>query len=613
MTKFRSILLTILLILLLPIVQAEWFEEKSVGSDDATVTIVWYNDLQDPFGARWFENSFGLIADNFIDAGDVKLIYKHFPLDFHNRAIDAAIGAECAAEQLKLWEYIKEIYDNDQQISNGNLIDYADNIGLDMDEYNSCLVDYTLDKVIEDRELGKELGISGTPTFFINDEKLVGAQPYAVFEELIVKHIDGDYVEPEPIEQIEPIVDERDEDDLGETPKVRVWMGRVDNPYYSLSEEFWVHVIPGLTPTDYCIYDVTAPSGFGMSVRFECDEWKTSVNSLIADNPDKWGVVLGEWNVEVTVYYERNLPTSGKTTFTIVEENICDDSDGGKDYYIRGQTTDSGITRIDDCGRDNKVQEYYCTSSNRVEHELYPCPSGCKDGACIGGESNIDKCTDSDGGREFYVRGKVSAPRGIATDTCFTDKIIDYKLIEWECKESGIRPFYYDCPNGCNDGACIGNDESGNQEKPIIRPIPRPVPPRTTCKDDDSRPYICPDNLKVDWCECLSGRWECINNPQFLCPTSDEEEELECSTGCEVDDLCIPFGQRLVLEGANFYCDFEEGDITVQKIVGESCQNNYECETNQCSSGTCIDLQKELEETRGIMQKILDFLKRIFG
>ena len=98
---------------------------------------------------------------------------------------------------------------------------------------------------------------------------------------------------------------------------------------------------------------------------------------------------------------------------------------------------------------------------------------------------------------------------------------------------------------------------------------------------------------------------ENIEEPVF------ETVSYQCN-GCQLNGKCLPYGTRLVHERAESYCDL--GDVLLeQKLIGKSCQNNYECSTNQCLSGRCLDLSKKLDENQGMMERILSFMKNFFG
>lgn len=87
----------------------------------------------------------------------------------------------------------------------------------------------------------------------------------------------------------------------------------------------------------------------------------------------------------------------------------------------------------------------------------------------------------------------------------------------------------------------------------------------------------------------------------------------QCDTGCLYSDSCIPFGTRMAANGTASYCDVVKKAMEPQKGDGAACQNSYECASNYCSNGVCGNLQKELSATRGLLEQILDFLKKLFG
>ncbi len=105
---------------------------------------------------------------------------------------------------------------------------------------------------------------------------------------------------------------------------------------------------------------------------------------------------------------------------------------------------------------------------------------------------------------------------------------------------------------------------------------------------------------------------------------NDGEEGIDCGgpckpckptidscNGCLMDTTCLPFGTRFVKDNSPVYCSIIK-DFQDQKAKKEPCQNNYECKTNQCNDGVCGSLTEELRETRGMLQKILDWLAKIF-
>jgi len=79
-------------------------DDPSIGSDDATVTLIEFTDYQCPFCARHFTQTFGQIKSNYIDTGKVKYVSRDFPLGFHQHAQKSALASECADDQGKFWE-----------------------------------------------------------------------------------------------------------------------------------------------------------------------------------------------------------------------------------------------------------------------------------------------------------------------------------------------------------------------------------------------------------------------------------------------------------------------------------------------------------------------------
>jgi hypothetical protein len=82
--------------------------------------------------------------------------------------------------------------------------------------------------------------------------------------------------------------------------------------------------------------------------------------------------------------------------------------------------------------------------------------------------------------------------------------------------------------------------------------------------------------------------------------------------GCQQNGNCLPYGTRSIQDGQTMYCGID-GQLHRQQALGESCQNNYECTSNQCSTGQCIDLSGQLREATGILERIFAWLRAVFG
>jgi len=153
------------------------------GSESAKVTIVEWADFQCPFCVR-VDPTLDKIAKEYGDK--VRFAFKHLPLSMHAKARAAHTAAEAAHRQGKFWEMHDRIFANPKDLSEETYLRYANEIGLDIEKYKSDFSSSSVRKVIDaDLAKARELGVSGTPSFFINGRFLSGAQPYASFARVI--------------------------------------------------------------------------------------------------------------------------------------------------------------------------------------------------------------------------------------------------------------------------------------------------------------------------------------------------------------------------------------------------------------------------------------------
>ena len=156
------------------------------GKKNAPVTIIECSDFQCPFCARFFNDTEKQLRENEIKDGKVKLVFKNFPLPFHQYAEKAAEAAECANKQGKFWQMYDLLFSSGGRLDIDSLKSYAKKIGLDTNKFDHCLDSgETAGIVSSDKAQCAAAGVQGTPTFFINGKMLVGAQPYEQFKNLI--------------------------------------------------------------------------------------------------------------------------------------------------------------------------------------------------------------------------------------------------------------------------------------------------------------------------------------------------------------------------------------------------------------------------------------------
>jgi len=171
----------------------------SEGSDDAPVTIVEFSDYQCPFCRRAFEDAVAGIRKDYVDTGKVRLIWKDFPLSFHPDAPKAANAARCAGEQGKYFAMHDKIFAGQGPSDLGTVAinasvyaTYAKELGLNEAQFKTCVdTDKYAAQIQSDTNEGIAAGVSGTPTFFVNNQQIVGAQPYAVLKQAIDAELAG--------------------------------------------------------------------------------------------------------------------------------------------------------------------------------------------------------------------------------------------------------------------------------------------------------------------------------------------------------------------------------------------------------------------------------------
>jgi len=223
-------------------------------------------------------------------------------------------------------------------------------------------------------------------------------------------------------------------------------------------------------------------------------------------------------------------------------------------------------------GNECGLAERFCDPfTGEAKFEKYRCEKGCFDGACI--IEPTKKCTDSDGGGNYYEKGYVTDSEGRKyTDYCnqrtfftgraitepdptepaqvdlesYSSEIIKGNLVEYVCSvdEEGndfVSTNNFHCENGCFDGACKG-------KRRVVEDI---------------------------------------------------EKEFLCSNGCSLDKKCYVYGYRI--DGD--YCS-NSNSFVVQKLGELKCDNNFECSSNVCISDRCV--------SEGFIKKILNWFSRLF-
>lgn len=156
------------------------------GPMKAAVTIVEFSDFECPFCAQ-VQDTLKQIVEHY--GGEVRLVFKHLPLEGHRNSLAAARAAYCAGEQDRFWQFHDALFAA-RELSPGVLDEISARLGLGREKFASCLSDEaSRAAVVKDIELARRYRIDSTPSFLINGKLVKGALPFAEFQNLIEREL----------------------------------------------------------------------------------------------------------------------------------------------------------------------------------------------------------------------------------------------------------------------------------------------------------------------------------------------------------------------------------------------------------------------------------------
>ncbi|MEK6871375.1 MAG: hypothetical protein AABX16_00560 [Nanoarchaeota archaeon] len=311
---------------------------------------------------------------------------------------------------------------------------------------------------------------------------------------------------------------------------------------------------------------------------------------------------------------------------------VCTDSDGGKNYEKKGKTCIGENCNKDYCDVNQgnsfyNLIEHYCESDTNTGSTTYNCLYGCNDGVCIQSNSTctLKTCSqlgkqcgnwDNGCGQSVYCGicprydnaseitaevKKFSEEIQSLTKKDFTEEEVITKYNEIyedgfvcmkQCPEDNKGDITESCWRKCNKIGedkflwIVFNEEIISKYPTIAQKLENNVNQKnkeaSECLKKCGNPYP-----KADY--------ECIQS----CFTEKVSEENSCS-GCLSDDKCFSFGYRMDKK----FCS-QNGEFTTQFNKEESCENNFECSSNVCVSGKCVNST--------LLEKILNWFRRLFG
>jgi protein-disulfide isomerase len=158
-----------------------------LGPDDALVTIIEWSDFQCPYCQK-MAPTLAHVREKYGD--QVRIIYRHMPMPFHKNAMLAAEAGAAAAAQGKFWPFYEEVWKNFGHLTRADLESFAEAAGLDMTKFRAALDDRRYhDAVVAEAAAAEAIGVTGTPTLFINGHPSVGSRDNATMDKLLDSYI----------------------------------------------------------------------------------------------------------------------------------------------------------------------------------------------------------------------------------------------------------------------------------------------------------------------------------------------------------------------------------------------------------------------------------------
>jgi protein-disulfide isomerase len=164
---------------------------RILGDSTAPVWLVMASDFQCPWCKRWHDSTYAGIVQNYVRTGKVRMAYLNFPLSGHQNAPAAAEAAMCASIQGKFWQMHDALFNEQDKWSglprpDAVLDAIAARQGVAMPAWRECVSKHaTMNLIAADRDRARAAGVKSTPTFFVGQWRLEGAEPYATFRSAI--------------------------------------------------------------------------------------------------------------------------------------------------------------------------------------------------------------------------------------------------------------------------------------------------------------------------------------------------------------------------------------------------------------------------------------------
>ncbi|MEP7346700.1 MAG: thioredoxin domain-containing protein [Gemmatimonadaceae bacterium] len=167
------------------------------GDTAAKVWLVIVSDWQCPFCKIWHDSTAATIEKEYVATGKVRMAYVNFPLRMHQHAREASEAGMCAAAQGKFWEYGEALFKSQAEwaaveVATPNFEAMATSLSLDMPAWRSCMSEHVMEPMIQaDYDRGVKANVNSTPTFFVGNQVIEGADKAPAFRAALDKALAG--------------------------------------------------------------------------------------------------------------------------------------------------------------------------------------------------------------------------------------------------------------------------------------------------------------------------------------------------------------------------------------------------------------------------------------
>jgi protein-disulfide isomerase len=153
------------------------------GPENAPIMIVEFSDFNCGYCRKWHLETFQPLLDTYPE--QIRFVYRDFPI-LSDESLNAAVAAQCAYEQGAFWGFQDALFTRSEPKGFETYLLFAQELGLNTQDFQDCFYgEGAEEEVLRDAQFASNIGVNGTPTFFINGIPLVGAQPIANFMTII--------------------------------------------------------------------------------------------------------------------------------------------------------------------------------------------------------------------------------------------------------------------------------------------------------------------------------------------------------------------------------------------------------------------------------------------